>query len=146
MENFSNSVKTFNENSQAVQRKERNPRAFWSFLLKKTLFYTAQPICGTQQQICSLFICGWIGQKAASSFPTKNSFLSSRALCFWWCARKHTSLLPICDFIFQILWENINVKYINKSAVCAVPNNVIILLKAQVESFIFTSWNICIFC
>lgn len=35
MGNFKNSVKTLNENSQAVQTKARSLRAFWRILIKE---------------------------------------------------------------------------------------------------------------
>lgn len=48
MENFKNSVKTLNENSQAVQTKTRSLRAFWRILMKEnTIFHCKADVSET---------------------------------------------------------------------------------------------------
>lgn len=136
MENFKNSVKTLNENSQAVQTKARSLRAFWRILIKKKKHYfTLQSRCvRKQQQICNLRIRGLIGQKAAPVAPhRKLCFLGSRVLllvCVGGRLPENTLIfLPhVVTFLRYI--EKVLVRHINK----------ILPLLYEIMKWVLSSW------
>lgn len=130
-ENFKNSVKTLNENSQAVQTKARSLRAFWRILIKKKRYFTLQSRCvRKQQQICNLRIRGLIGQKAAPMAPTRKlCFLQSRVLLLAGLPENTLIFLPHV-VIFLRYFEKALVRHINK----------ILPLLCEIMKWVLSSW------
>lgn len=133
MDNFKNSVKTLNENSQAVQTKARSLRAFWRILIKKTHYFTLQSRCvRKQQQICNLRIRGLIGQKAAPVAPhRKLCFLQSRVLLLVAGGLPENTLIFLPHVvIFLRYFEKVLVRHINK----------ILPLLYEIMKWVLSSW------
>lgn len=126
MGNFKNSVKTINENSQAVQTKARSLRAFWRILIKEnTVLHCKADVSEHNSRSVLWELVDWWTEGTFHASHWKLCVFCHQEFCFWEGVARNTLIffLATCGYISQISWECISVRHLNKTTAFAVWNN-----------------------